>query len=394
MSKDDFRRELNNVFDDVSGPPSSGLRDRVRSGIASAPEARSPYWIAGVAACVLTALIVGALYVANPLRRPIGPIPGGMPTPTATAQPFVCTQQDYMPTATPSAGAQSTAFVSALRTASQSSYDRLTIEFQGGSPTDVRISGQSGTTFTASPSGQPVTLKGTNGIQIVMRDTDLHTSYSGSTDIITGYNGLAEVRRLEDFEGVVQLGLGVNGPACYRAFFLASPSRLVVDVQAGAALTPSPTSKPSASPQTFVCTNQDIKSASQGTPPPVVYISGLRPGAHGTYDRLVIDLGNGVPGNVTVEVRSGTSFTMSPSGMATTVKGKNGILVTIRGADLHTSYSGSTDIVTGYPGLAEVKRIEDFEGVVQLGLGVNGPACYHAYFLTNPNRLVIDVQAG
>ena len=109
MSNDDFRRELNNVFDDVSGPPSSGLRDRVRSGIAGAPEARSPYWIAGVAACVLTALIVGALYVANPLRRPIGPIPGGMPTPTASAQPFVCTQQDYVPTATPNAGAQSTA---------------------------------------------------------------------------------------------------------------------------------------------------------------------------------------------------------------------------------------------------------------------------------------------
>ena len=382
MSNDDFRRELNNVFDDVSGPPSSGLRDRVRSGIAGAPEARSPYWIAGVAACVLTALIVGALYVANPLRRSIGPIPGGMPTPTATGQTWA------------RAVGVVVAFVSALRTASQGSYDRLTIEFQGGSPTDVRIKGQSGTTFTASPSGQQVTLTGTDGIQIVMRDTDLHTSYSGSTDIITGYNGLAEVRRLEDFEGVVQLGLGVNGPACYRAFFLASPSRLVVDVQAGAAPTPSPTSKPSASPQAFVCTNQDVRSASQGTPPPVVYISGLRPGAHGTYDRLVIDLGNGVPGNVTVEVRSGTSFTLSPSGMPTTLRGKNGILVTIRGADLHTSYSGSTDIVTGYPGLAEVKRIEDFEGVVQLGLGVNGPACYHAYFLTNPNRLVIDVQAG
>ena len=42
----------------------------------------------------------------------------------------------------------------------------------------------------------------------------------------------------------------------------------------------------------------------------------------------------------------------------------------------------------------EVKRIEDFEGVVQLGLGVNGPACYRVSFLTNPSRLVIDVQAA
>jgi hypothetical protein len=50
--------------------------------------------------------------------------------------------------------------------------------------------------------------------------------------------------------------------------------------------------------------------------------------------------------------------------------------------------------VTGYSSLAEVKRIEDFEGTVQLGLGVNGAACYHAVYLTNPNRIVIDVQVS
>jgi hypothetical protein len=202
------------------------------------------------------------------------------------------------------------------------------------------------------------------------------------------------VRRVEDFEGVVALGLGVNGAACYRAFFLTSPERLVVDVQAsGATSSPTPTSSASPTASAFVCTSQNGTLTASGTPPPVVYITGLRPAAHGTYDRLVIDLGNGVPAQVEVRVQNGTTFILSPSGMQTTLKGKNGILVVIRGADLHTSYSGPTDIVTNYSGLAEVKRVEDFEGVVQLGLGVNGPACYHAFFLTNPNRLVIDVQA-
>jgi hypothetical protein len=30
---------------------------------------------------------------------------------------------------------------------------------------------------------------------------------------------------------------------------------------------------------------------------------------------------------------------------------------------------------------------------VQLGLGIAGPACYRVMILTNPTRLVIDIQA-
>jgi len=244
VSNDDFRRELNSAFDDVTGTPSSGLRDRVRSAVTQAPEARAPYWIAGVAAALIAVLIVGVLYIAGPLKPPS--TVGGVTT-----------------TPTPSA--------------------------------------------SASPSAEP-----------------------------------------------------------------------------------SPSVSPSA--EQFVCTQEVIQSTSQDTPPPLAYISGLRTGTHGTYDRLTIDFGNRLPPQVKIGVQSGTTFTLSPSGMQTTLKGANGILVAINEADLHTSYSGPIDIVTGYPGLAEVKRIEDFEGVVQLGLGVNGPACYHAFYLTNPNRLVIDVQ--
>jgi hypothetical protein len=241
---EDFRRELNNVFDEVSGSPSPALRDRVRSAIAEAPAERSTYWIAAVAACLITALIVGILYVNNPFRRPVtvgpGPTPSPIvspspeptptPTPPSTLPAFQCTADTMA--ATQRAG-QPLAYVSGVRTGANAGYDRLVIDFANGIPAGgVELRPQAGTTFTGSPSGQPITLKGTNGILIVMRGADLHTSYSGSTDIVTGYAALAEVRVIEDFEGVVQLGLGIKGPACYRAFYLDGPIRLVVDVQA------------------------------------------------------------------------------------------------------------------------------------------------------------------
>ena len=90
----------------------------------------------------------------------------------------------------------------------------------------------------------------------------------------------------------------------------------------------------------------------------------------------------------------GTGPTLLESELERLGAGKNGILVTVHGADQHTSYTGSTDIKTGYATLVEVRRVQDFEGVVQLGLGISGPACYRAFILTNPAWLVIDLQAG
>ena len=123
-----------------------------------------------------------------------------------------------------------TAYVDALRTGVHSGYDRLTIEFNNGQPIKVEVSTQSGTTFTQSPSGQSVTLMGQNGILVTLRGADVHTHYSGPTDIKTGDHGLIEVRELQDFEGVVQFGLGVNGAPCYRLSTLSSPTRIVIDL--------------------------------------------------------------------------------------------------------------------------------------------------------------------
>jgi hypothetical protein len=256
MRNDDFRRELNRVFDDVSGSPNPDLSDRVRSAVASAPEAPRPYWVAAVAAGVIAVLIIGVLVANNPLRRPTGPVgaatspspsasavgsptpsasPSASPSPAPSATPtsqlpaFVCGQQD-LPAA--QANQPPVAFIDSLRTGTHGSYDRLTVEFSNGTPQDVQVGAPGGTSFTASPSGMTITVIGQHGILVTMHGADLHTSYNGSIDIVTGYATLAEVRRVQDYEGVVQLALGVNGAGCYRAFWLTNPNRLVIDVQA------------------------------------------------------------------------------------------------------------------------------------------------------------------
>jgi hypothetical protein len=245
---DNFRRELNNVFDDVSGAPSPALKDRVRSAVAEAPETRSIYWVAAVAAVLITALIVGVLFVANPLRRQTGLVgPGPTPTPSASPSPsseptpspsptplpqFICSADTLT---NPNPAHLPTAYISAVRPGSHASdgYDRIVVDFSNGRPdAGVELKPQTGTKFVTDPKGDTVTLKGTNGLEIVIKGADMHTSYSGAKDWVTGFATVAEVRQVGDFEGVVNLAVGINGPPCYRAFYLTGPDRLVVDVQA------------------------------------------------------------------------------------------------------------------------------------------------------------------
>src|ERR1700681_4015515 len=97
MTNENFRRELGNVFDEMTGSPSSALPDRVRSSLANVPEQRGPYWIAGVAAALIALVVIGVLFVGNPLKhQSTKTVPGTGPTPTASASPpptvpFVCT---------------------------------------------------------------------------------------------------------------------------------------------------------------------------------------------------------------------------------------------------------------------------------------------------------------
>ena len=119
----------------------------------------------------------------------------------------------------------------------------------------------------------------------------------------------------------------------------------------------------------------------------------IRTGTHAGYDRITIEFQNGLPASLEITPQSNATFTQGASGQQVTLPGAAGMLVTMKGADEHTDYSGSIDFKTGYPVLLEARQVQDFEGTVQWGLGLSKSPCYRAFFLTNPARFVIDIQA-
>jgi hypothetical protein len=245
VTREDFRRELGDAFDGISGSPNPALSDRVRSALAQAPERRGPVWIAALAAAVIAVILVGVLLIANPLnRRPLVPGGTGQSTPTASpapspsinpsptastdATPFICAASSKFTGHQP----PPSAFVDAVRTGTHTGYDRLTIEFKNGQPGSIELRPQAGTSFKRAPSDQSVKLAGKAGLLVIIHTADAHAAYSGSTDFKTPqYPGLLEARELEDFEGYVQWGLGLAKPACYRAVILTNPTRLVIDIR-------------------------------------------------------------------------------------------------------------------------------------------------------------------
>ena len=241
MTREDFRRELGDAFDSISGSPDPALSERVRSALVEAPEQRGPVWIGALAAAVIAVILVGVLLVGNPLNRPPSLVGPGIPTPSASPTPAQSPSPSPTPTPRYICGASSTftgknpplsAVISDVRTGTHpEGYDRLTVEFNNGQPGSIEIRPQANTKFVTDPKGDTVTLAGQVGLKVVIHSADAHAAYSGSTDMKTGYAGIKEVRQLGDFEGYVSYGLGLAKPGCYTAVILTNPTRLVIDIQ-------------------------------------------------------------------------------------------------------------------------------------------------------------------
>jgi hypothetical protein len=248
MTREDFRRELGDAVDSISGSPDPALGERVRAALVHAPEQRGPVWIGALAAAVIAVIIVGVLLVGNPLNR--GPLVPGLvvhptPTPCAPACPGPVPTPSPLPSASPfecavyhgvltNQTAPPLALIDAVRTGTHTGYDRLTIEFQNGRTGTIEITPQANTKFVRDGIGDTVTLAGKYGLLIKITGADNHTAFSGSTDIKTpSYPGILEVRRVGDFEGTVQWAVGLASNDCYREQILTSPTRLVVDIQTG-----------------------------------------------------------------------------------------------------------------------------------------------------------------
>jgi hypothetical protein len=236
VTREDFRRELGDAMDSISGSPDPSLPERVRAAVVHAPEERGPVWIGALAAAVIAVILVGVLLANNPLNHPpaLGhgptPTPSVAPSPSPTASPFVC---GSAPVTVTNQTAPPVALIAAVRPGSHPpDYDRLVIEFKSSQTGTIKIAPQANSKFTMGASGATVTLAGKFGLLITIQGADNHTAYSGPTDFKTPkYLGIREVRYLGDFENTTQWGVGLSASACYQATMLTSPTRLVVDIR-------------------------------------------------------------------------------------------------------------------------------------------------------------------
>jgi len=233
VSRESFRRDLNRAFDEITGSPSSSLPDRVRFALDQAPAETPPLWLAGVAAALIVAVLVGLLVI-GPLRnhQPILGGPGPSPTPAPSAQPSPSPAYDCGTAfRITSSSAPAVANIDDVRVGTHPGYDRITIEFANGQPATVELTPQNNATFIHDGRGDSETIGGSYGLRVVIRGADEHTSYSGPTDFKADFPALIEAKNFGDYEGVVTWGLGLSTPACYRAYILTDPTRLVIDIQ-------------------------------------------------------------------------------------------------------------------------------------------------------------------
>ena len=139
--------------------------------------------------------------------------------------------------------AGSAAAVTAVRIAHHDGYDRLVIGFAtSNAMPQYQLTQQATSRFVRDASGQPVTLDGSAGIRVVLRNADIADGVP--SDLNPDLPQIREVTQIGNFERVVSYGVGLATPACFRVLELSGPTRLVIDVQT-AADAPAATAAPS-----------------------------------------------------------------------------------------------------------------------------------------------------
>jgi len=128
------------------------------------------------------------------------------------------------------------------------------------------------------------------------------------------------------------------------------------------------------------------------SPPPLAQLNDLRVAAQTGYDRIVFQFAGGPVPAYTLTRQASTHFVKDASGQPVTLQGSAGLKLVFHGAAAYPTYTKSTDIKPGLAAVQEVEQIGDFEGVLSWGIGLSKPSCMRTLELTNPTRLVIDIQ--
>jgi len=171
------------------------------------------------------------------------------PTRTATATPATSVTPSPVATSTPSAtpvvcgpmsgGSTSRARIADMRIGTASGGDTLVIQFDTAgthyditaNPTGVQFAGGGG-------KGGTFTLDGSYGLRLTLSNLNWTVApgnqYPHGTDLKQPAPTLLEVRQIGDFEGIVNIALGLSKQACPGVSILTGPARLVLQFATGA----------------------------------------------------------------------------------------------------------------------------------------------------------------
>ena len=369
------------------------LRGRIRDGIAPQARAGLAPQLALAGALVLVAVAVLAFRnptIINVVTTKITQLI--QPSPSPTPRPFLCQDQ--------SGGSSGlTTQLTNIRPASHAGdgYDRIVFDFSGGIPS-WDLTRQESATFTRDASGQQVTLDGSAGLKLVLRDADLADTVAG--DLKPRFSSVREIAQLGNFERVLTYGIGLSSSQCVRVLPLSNPSRLAIDVAttASPSTTAAPTPLPTLSPSgtdlgAFSCLDTS-GGADSGL---AMQLTAVRVAHQTGFDRIVFEFAPQAGGTAhipayTVSRQASAQFVKDPSGMPVTMRGSAGLRIVFHGASGATSYTGSRDLTPNLPVVQEVEQLGDFEAVLSWGAGMSRASCLRTLELANPTRLVIDVQ--
>jgi hypothetical protein len=179
--------------------------------------------------------------------------------------------------------------------------------------------------------------------------------------------------------------------ASASASVLPSPSETASPSPPQASIVPTPT--PTAPDEGWICGLPVTLAATGGV---VAHTTDVRVATHSGYDRIVFEyLEDGTPA---FEMRTASPpFTQDASGLPMTVSGSPVMQITLNGAtkladDGSLTYTGPTNFQPGDPQLTQLIERGDFEAVNSWYVGFNGGSCIRAAVLTDPSRIVIDLQ--
>ena len=243
-----------------------------------------------------------------------------------------------------------------IRTGRHDAYDRTVFDFTGGTP-GYRIEyGQ----LVHQARGDVIPVAGAATLVVVLHGVaEVRDTATRNPALPT----LLQIRSGGVFEGYASYGLGLADRVGFRVLTLHNPDRIAVDV---------------AHQPTQACGTATVSYAGSA---PDALVEAVRSGRHPGYDRLVFDMqGPDLPAVSVSYVGSGSTIRVTFTGQGSPARSP------------HASYTGPAGYTFGLPALRTLRFTVVGAGVMTADVVTAHRDGFRVMLLTQPTRVVLDVQ--